>query len=62
MADYEDGADSISFLTDLVGGNFSAYNAQRRLLGDVYFGLTGQEAPRATVVSSRGTDTSQRRH
>lgn len=39
-----DGA-PISFLKDLVGGNFSKYDKQRHHIRDIYYGLKGSTAP-----------------
>lgn len=40
---YEKGDTDVSFLQDLVGGDFTPYDRQRRQLADLYFGLTGQD-------------------
>ena len=43
LAAYESGDTNVSFLEDLVGGNFTSYEAQRKQLRGIYFGLTGQD-------------------
>jgi hypothetical protein len=43
LRSFEEGDRDISFLQNLVGGNFDKYTEQREHLGSVYFGLTGQE-------------------
>lgn len=40
---YETGDTDVSFLADLVGGDFTSYDTQRKQLASIYFGLTGQE-------------------
>lgn len=42
---YEKGDTQISFLEELIGGDFEAFKTQRNHLGGVYFGLTGREPP-----------------
>ncbi|RMZ86887.1 hypothetical protein DV736_g5889, partial [Chaetothyriales sp. CBS 134916] len=50
------GADkaSFSFLKDLVGGDFTAYDKQRKALQSLYFGLTGQELTEPPIRRSLG--------
>ena len=40
---YDKGDFQVSFLEELIGGNFEAFETQRDHLGAVYFGLTGME-------------------
>lgn len=51
-----------SILRDLLGGDFTAYEEQRKQLGELYFGLTGQDIPTTAQVSSHSGKTTRLRH
>jgi hypothetical protein len=44
-----DSRGSFSFLRDLIGGDFSAYTAQRNRSKSLYYGLTGQQVTEAPI-------------